>query len=267
LLVYLDAKRTMPEDAFPRIEATLSKQFESQGIKDLMKRAKVSNRAEMDAKLRKLGTSLDREKRNFMQNMLAKQWIHEQINPNKEITHAQMLDWYEHHLAEFEKPARARWEELKVNLSSHSRKEAAFAAIAAMGNRVQRGEPLTQVAAGSDGTTASEGGRRDWIKKDILACKELDRALFGLPVGQLSPIIESRTGYYIIRVTGRDDVTRTPYREAQKIIRDKIRQERTAEQLKAYITKLKAQTPVWTVFDAEDRAAAELSRQKTPSRY
>ena len=267
VLVYLDAKRTIPAEGFPQIEESLAKQFETVGVKDLMKRAKVKTRAEMDEKLRGLGTSLEREKRNFMQSMLAKQWIREQINFDEEVTHHQMQDWYQQHLAEFEKPARARWEELKVSFSSHSSRREAYAAMVSMGNRVQQGVPLAQVAAAeSDGATSDDGGRQDWMAKGSLACEELDRALFGLPVGQLSPIIESDSAFYIIRVTQREEAARTPFREAQTEIRDKIRQQRIREQLQAYITRLKQQTPVWTIFDAEEKAA-QISERQPPSRY
>jgi len=267
MLIYLDAKRTIPPEGFPQIEASIEKQFESAGIKDMMKRAKVSSRAELEARLKAMGTSLEREKRNFTHNTLAKQWVREQINFDEEITHTQMLEWYQRNLAEFESPARTRWEEIKVDFSSHSSKAAARAAIAAMGNRVMRGEAFSKVAAEADGTTASEGGRRDWIEQGVLACKELDRALFGLPQGQLSPIIESPTSYYIVRVTERQQVTREPFREVQATIRGKIRQERTGKQLKAYVERLREQTPVWTIYDAEEEAAAELSRRQNPSRY
>ena len=67
-----------------------------------------------------------------------------------------------------------------------------------MGNQVFAGAPFAEVAkAGSDGVTAAAGGQRDWTNKGSLACQELDRALFGLPVGQLSPIIEGPTGFHI----------------------------------------------------------------------
>ena len=267
VLVYLDAKRTIPAEGFPQIEETLAERFNTVGVKDMMKRAKVKTRAEMDEKLLALGTSLEREKRNFMQSMLAKQWIREQIDFNEEVTHHQMQDWYQQHLAEYEKPARARWEELKVNFSSHPTRREAYAAIVSMGNRVQQRVPLAQVAAvESDGATSADGGRQDWMAKSSLACEELDRALFGLPIGQLSPIIQSDSAFYIIRVRQREEVTRTPFREAQTEIRDRIRQQRTREQLQAYITRLKEQTPVWTIFDDEEKTA-QISERQPPSRY
>ena len=67
-------------------------------------------------------------------------------------------------------------------------------------------------------------------------------------------------------MTQREEVTRTSFREAQTEIRDKIRQQRIRGQLQAYITRLKEQTPVWTIFDDEEKTA-QISERQPPSRY
>ena len=91
-----------------------------------------------------------------------------------------------------------------VRIDKYRSKTDAYAAIACMGNQVLAGKPLAQVAkAQSDGPTADQGGLRDWTGKGSLVAQQLDLALFGLPVGQLSPILESESGYHIIRVVER----------------------------------------------------------------
>ena len=110
------------------------------------------------------------------------------------------------------------------------------------------------------------GGVRDWTTKGSLASEQVDRALFGLPVGQLSPIIESKSGYHIIRVTERQEPTRTPFLEAQKEVSEKIRQERTRKQYGEYVTRVRKQFPVWTIFDGPS-AKPKAGDGEEPSRY
>ena len=146
-----------------------------------------------------------------MQKTISQQWIHQKVKPDDEITHEEMLgSGIRAHLREFEKPPRARWEELMVRLSKYPSSEAAYAALAAMGNEVAlAGRPLAEVAkARSDGPTAADGGARDWTNQGSLAAEQLDRALFALPPGRLSPILESKTGLHIIRVLEREGLTR-----------------------------------------------------------
>lgn len=249
-LVYLDAKRTIPADAFPRVTQSLAKTFEDEELKKLMKRHDVTSRRDLELKLRPLGSSVEREKEAFSQRILAQQWVRQQIKLDDEITHHQMLVWYQGHLAEFEHPAKAQWEELTVRIAKYPTKDEASAAIARMGNQVMSGVPLAEVAkAGSDGSTAPDGGRRDWTTKGSLVSEVLDQALFGLPIGQFSPILESQTAFHIIRVTKREEAGRKPFSDVQPEIREKIRQERTKKQLTEYVDRLKQRTPIWTIFD------------------
>jgi len=266
-LIYLDARRSIPEENLPRIEETLSEQFEKSELKKMMKQANVETRRELDRKLRSMGTSLQRRKQAFIQRTLAQSWAHQQLDFDEEITYDQMLEYYRRHLAEFQKPARARWEELMVRFSKHPGKADAYAAAAQMGNQVLAGAAFAEVARSlSDGTTAAEGGLRDWTRQNSLVCEALDRALFGLPVGRLSPILESENGLHIIRVTQREPARCAPFLEAQVEIRPKIREQRAKEQLQAYVARLKKQIPVWTIFDDQARDEQLSGRDGRPRR-
>ena len=265
-LIYFDACRKIPKENLPRVEETLGEKFEEKELPELMKMSNVQTRRELEEKLRSLGTSLQRRKQAFIQRALAQTWIHQQLNV-EEATYDQMLEYYREHLAEFERPARARWEELTVGFSKYPGKAEAYAAIAGMGNRVCAGVPLSEVARSlSDGTTASDGGLRDWTRKGSLVCEELNRALFELPVGQLSPILEDKDGFYIVRVIEREVDHRVPFVAAQAEIRPKIREQRTKQQLRKYVAGLREQIPVWTIFDEQGPGEHLSGREGAPWR-
>jgi len=266
-LAYCDAKHKIPKEGFPRVEKDLSKKFEEIALEKLMKQHGVGSRRELEAKLRASGSSIEKRRRAFIQQALSEGWMREQIDPDGEITYDQMMEYYREHLAEFETPARARWHELMVRFSQHASKEEAFAAIAWMGNQVQAGASFEQIAAQhSDGITASQGGRRDWTDRGSLVCEEIDQAIFGLPLGQLSRIITSKTGYHIVRAVERKDVTRTSFLEAQVEIREKIRNQRIQQQLRAYVSRLREQVPVWTIFDEQTTPQDVAGRPAPPRR-
>ena len=163
----------------------MAKAFDDIVLEKLLpKQFKVSSVREIDQKLRALGTSVDRERRAFVEIELTQQWIMQHIKRNEEITYDQMVVYFHQHQDEFTNPARARWEELMVRFTKHPNKAAAFNAIARVGEPSRGGAPFAAVAqAGSDGVEAPNGGRRDWTVKGSLACQELDQALFGLPIG------------------------------------------------------------------------------------
>jgi len=256
-LLWLDAKRTIPEEAYTPLKQRVAEHFETKEIPHLMEQAKVDTRKELDDMLRSMGSSIDKRKRDFIQMAIAREWLRQQSKGKAEVTLDDIRVYYEEHAEEFDHPARAKWEELAVRFSEFPTKAAARQTIAAMGNQVFAGRPLTEVAkAHSQGSTASEGGQRDWTTRGSLACEALDRAIFGLPVGQLSPIIESKRGYHIVRVTEREEAYRTPFTEAQAEIREKLQAEQQKKQGERFLAKLKRETPVWTIYDGDENSSA-----------
>jgi hypothetical protein len=268
LMICNDARNTIPAENFEHIDEGLTKDFEQGQLKRLMKQAGVQTREELDRKLRSFGSSLEREKQSFMRRALAMQWMSEKVKTEEEITAQDLLEWYRSHLQNFDKPARARWEELMVRTAKYPSRAAAYAAIARMGNLVAlAGRPLAEVArAQSDGLTAADGGLRDWTTKGSLVAEELDRTLFTWPVGQLSPILESPSGFHIIRVLERQEATRTSFPEAQDEIRRRIKQERSARKAEQYLAEVRQLYPPWTIFDEAGAPRAELSRRSEPPR-
>jgi hypothetical protein len=258
-LMYQDFLKTVPKDALAGIEDNLRRHFEDSQLTVLMKRENVVSRADLENALRAKGSSLDREKRIFMEQVVAQQWFQQKVKPDAEnsksgdteITHEQMLAWYQAHIKDFEKPAKARWEELMVSFSRHSDRDEAYKAMAALGNRVIAGASLADVAkSSSEGATARQGGQWDWTNKGTLSSDVVEQALFGQPVGQLSPqILESPTGYHIVRVVERQDQTRMSFLDAQKEVKQKIQKERMEQRYKDFVKNLRAKYPVWTVFD------------------
>lgn len=87
-----------------------------------------------------------------------------------------------------------------------------------------------------------------------------------MPIGQLSRILEGPTGYHILRVTERQNASRTPFQEAQKEIREKIRQDRIKKQYREFIERVRKQFPIWTIFD-DSVKKAKPAEPDEPSRY
>ena len=166
-----------------------------------------------------------------------------------------MLDFYNEHSSDYAKPARAKWEQLMVKFSEFPNRQAAWEAMAAMGNRVLRGAPLDAVAKReSQGIRASRGGQYDWTSKGSLKNEAVDQAIFTLPVSELSPIIESPEGFHIVRVIEREDEGMVPFTQAQVEIKEQIKKQRKQKATEAYIKEVKEKAQVWTVFDDENQS-------------
>jgi peptidyl-prolyl cis-trans isomerase SurA len=250
LLVYVDACREIPPDKLPEIRKNVDQAFNENQLPLMMQEEGVANSLEFERLLRSRGSSLDRMRKMFFERGLAQEWLRKNTGGTPEIPHADLIAWYQNHLEDYDIPARAKFEVVTVKTGLKRSRAQAWDIIAAMGNEILGGRPFAEVArARSEGPTAAAGGTYDWTTKGSLSAKKIDEAIFSLPVGELSAIIEDGEALHIVRVTDRELATRTPFIEAQVEIRQKLIEQKRKAAMDEYLAKLRARTPVWTVFD------------------
>ncbi len=250
-MLYQQMLATLPEEARPQIEQKLAEEFDKKQLPTLIERAKVSSAAELDAKLREFGTSIEKQRRQFGEQVLARELIRTKVDAEPDISHQAMLEYYQKNLTNYDRESRVRWEELSVRFSQTPNKREAYRAIAQMGNRVLRNAAFSRVAReDSQGYTASDGGWHDWTSKGSLRAVELDEALFSLPIGELSQIIETSEGFHIIRVLDREQAGRSPFFKEQVAIKQMLQKEKREKQVEKFIADLQARSRVWTIFDS-----------------
>ena len=254
LIVYVDACRTIPEEHLPEIEEKVNRAFDEEQLSKMMESAGVANSMEYEQLLRSRGQSLEGIRKTFFQRALAQQWLQQALGDEVggEIPHADLIAYYQEHLDDYEFPAKARFEQLTVRLGGGRTREEAWDHLASLGNRVLSGEPFADVAReASEGPTAASGGSFDWTSKGSLRSDVLDEAIFSLPVGKLSTILEDERALHIIRVTERIEAGRVSFLEAQVEIRDTLFEQRHKQAIEVYLARLRDRTPVWTIFDDE----------------
>ncbi len=257
-LILVDFRQTVPEENQKRIRQQFERLFDEEEVPRLMQEHEITTRSQLEQKLRESGVTLDQLRREFVDRTLAQQWVREQVGSNAEITHEEMLAWYVAHLDDYRYPAKVRWQQLTVHARDGRTKAEAYARLAELGNRVLAGEPFEQVAReASEGLTADDGGVNDWTSQGSLVCEDLDRALFSLPVGAMSRIIEDGDAFHIVRVLQRQEAGRVPFRDAQVEIKKNLQRERMEKRYNDYLARLRARTRVWTAFERPATGVAD----------
>jgi hypothetical protein len=268
-LLYDEFRRNVPAENLPRVEESLLKPFEEKEVPELMKQLKVDNQRDLERELARLGSSLADARRTFNEKVIASEWARSKVKINEEVSPDEMLEYYQSHLADYEYPTQARWEELMVDKSRFGDEREAYAELTRMGNEVWQlgtrtpvfGPAFTEVAKkSSDGFTAKKGGAHDWTTKGALQCTEIDESLFKLQVGQMSPIIDSGPAYHIVRVLERREAGRKPFTDVQGEIRDALKEQRMRAEMEAYLVELRRNARVWTVFTGNTTAEALMRK-------
>lgn len=270
-LLYGEFRRNVPPENMPRIEENLQPYFVEKEVPVLMKELDAKSQRELEQKLSQLGSSLADTRQNFTERVIASEWIRSKIKVSEEVSPQEMVEYYRDHRAEFEYPTKARWEELMVRKSGiPAQAQEAYSRLAQMGNevwpRVAAGPPATTPLFGdvakakSEGVNAAKGGIHDWTTKGSLKAKIVDEAIFALPVGQMSPILDSGTGFHIVRVLERTEAGCRPFSEVQNDIRDKLKDERMGIAQRKYIADLRKNTKIWTVYTGDVSVETLMSR-------
>ena len=171
--------------------------------------------------------------------------LSQKLKVNTEVTHQELLESYRKNFDSYAKIAKSRWEQLMIRFDKSDSREAARAKIEQLMNQVVHGANLAALAKkSSHGFLASEGGQQAWTSKGALVLKEIDEAIFTLPVGSLSSVIETRDGFHVIRVIERVDAGHTSFLDAQVDIKQKIIGAKRKKAYDEYLAQLKAEIPV-----------------------
>jgi hypothetical protein len=257
-LLYAEFRRNIPPENLPRIEENLVTPFEEREIPRLTELLGLESRRELEQELARLGSSLDDVRRAFNEKVIASEWVRTKVKINEEVAPDELLDYYQKNGAAFDFPTQARWEELMIRKDRFPSPREAYAEMARVGNQAwqaAQAQPnpsapvLAELAkASSDGLNAKQGGRYDWTTQGALKSQIVDETLFSLEVGRLSPILESDAGFHIVRVIERKQAGRKPFTEVQNDIREKLKDERFRSAVEEYITQLRQDARIWTVY-------------------
>ncbi|HEX4148464.1 MAG TPA: peptidyl-prolyl cis-trans isomerase [Pirellulales bacterium] len=245
-------RQEVPEEGFKKFSEKIGEQFDNEEIPKALVKSKLKTTKELDIDLHRTGSSLEREKRAYVERQMAMIWIHQHGKGDEEVTHEQMLEYYRKHEKSYEYSAKVRWEQIQVRFDRCPKSDA-WRKLAEAGNRIVDGAPFADVAkAVSQGPTAGAGGYHDWTTKGSLVSEALDHALFTLPPGQLSPILDDAKSFQIVRVLERKDAGKTPFSETQNEIKRRIRAERNAVAVQKYVGELHGKVQLWTIYDEVD---------------
>src|SRR5438552_3636453 len=111
--------------------------------------------------------------------------------------------------------------------------------------RLRGGEDFEEMARRySQGPESARGGDTGTIARGGGSPPPIEEVVFGLRVGEISDIVETRLGYHILKVIERKPEGPIPFEDAKASIRAKLTAREREERIKAYIDGLKEKARV-----------------------
>ena len=242
-------KSSLKPDQVKAMNAHLDQLFD-QEIAKLKRELKVSTRTELELELNKKGTTLQNVKDNFSTERLAMEFLVLKSEKPEPIDRLDLVAYYKEHAEDYAIPAKVKWEHVQVSYGPERSKVEAKRRIEAAAAELDSGVPFEEVAKKySDGSTAKSGGQRDWMGPGNLSDTKLEKQLFELPIGKLSPLYEGPAEWQLVRVTGREKSSRTPFGEVQEEIRTKIEEGQRQNGSQKLFKKLMEEAVIETKYD------------------
>ncbi len=220
---------------------------------ELMGEGKIQSADELDQFLAQGGMSVGLLRETFFRIQMVNGYMQSLTEDAQSgaTDRLELLEYYRNNIDEFTPQERLRWQEIRVSLQEHGGVDQARQRMQQIRQLLNSGQmEFGQIARQySDSLTAEENGNRKWLTRGALRDKELEDALFALPGGGVTPVMEDDEYLSIYHVARHEYAEPRPFPSVQSEIEAAIRQKRQKDARTKVMKELRAATSVRTIFD------------------
>ncbi|MGH9736594.1 MAG: peptidylprolyl isomerase [Candidatus Acidiferrales bacterium] len=190
------------------------------------------------------GMSWEDYKQQIRNQLLRQKVIEQEVSGKMNISPDQVQQYYAAHKDEFVMPEQVVLSEIFLGTQGRTPEEveAIHKKAEDLHGRIVRGADFTQIAQRySEGQTAHDGGNLGSFKRGILA-PQLDDAVFKLQKGQVTGVIQTKTGFEILRVDQRYQSGQQPLAKVETQIENKLYMQQMEPALRQYLAQLREES-------------------------
>jgi hypothetical protein len=216
------------------------------------------SRRTLDAKLAEEGTTLSAELAALERDLILRLYWRQKLDQAIVINRRALWNYYQKNLAQFTTPRKVQMQilafEIEDLLGEDARNPTNAQRMLARGRALElarqatkalaEGEEFAKVARQlSTGAMASRGGVWPVMEAGNYKQQKVEQVAFGLGEGEVSDIIETEEGYYVVKALTVQPGRVTPFAEAQVEIEQTLRTERERELVETYLEGSAVETP------------------------
>ncbi|QJW99713.1 peptidylprolyl isomerase [Frigoriglobus tundricola] len=194
-------------------------------IREMKKHLGAKTDDDLNTFFRLRGLTLPVFRRQMEREFMASQYVSSLMKETGRLVGlAEIREFYDRHPDEFKSPDRVRWQHLFVSFAKYATPQAAYNQAEALRQKAAAGEDLGALSKQFDhGLAGQQGGFGAGEKRGEIAPKDIEPTVWTLKVGQVSGLIQTPTGYHIVKVVERDYESVLPCdAKVQSKIRDKL---------------------------------------------
>jgi parvulin-like peptidyl-prolyl isomerase len=201
----------------------------------------------------KLNEALIREQ--IAHGLAIRALVIEAVGSKISVSDDEIRTYFERHKETFSTPPQVHLSHILIAVDpawKSEQKKAAADKTAKLRERLAGGEDFVRLAAqnSDDYKSKEQGGDIGWFSPGQLVAA-LEKEVEPLKTGEISPVIEDRFGFQIIKVIERKPAVSPPFDELKGKIRGILKQEKGIKQLQPFIKKLRDEAKVEILLGGE----------------
>jgi parvulin-like peptidyl-prolyl isomerase len=208
---------------------------------------------------------LRREHRKEMQELFRER----KITPRIQVSADDMREYYRMHIEDYTERAQAQFRVIKIDpkrIGGDDARAAALARINAIREKAINGADFATLASvenQDDYLKANAGDPGGWMQRDAYRIDKIDKAVWELQPGQITPVIADGDAFYIAKLEARKDGRVQPFEDQQ--VQDKIHSELARRQFVQLLASIDAQLEGESIVRRDDAlldTAVDMAMQK-----
>jgi len=231
---------------------------------DLIKRLdevrKQNNLATMDdleKAVEQQGIVWEDYKNQLRNGLLTQEVIRKEVGGRMDIGNEEVKQYYDAHKQDFNRPEQVALAELSLSTEGTSPEEIAAVRTKAedLRNRILKGDDFGELAKRySQGSTAQDGGYLGVFEHGQLA-PQLEESVFKLDKGQITDVIQTKTGFEILKVVDHYQAGLQPLDKVSGEITDLLYRQKMEPAMRDYLAELREESYVQVKPGFTDTAA------------
>jgi peptidyl-prolyl cis-trans isomerase SurA len=205
------------------------------------------------------GIAWEDYKTQIRNGLLTQDVIRQQVGGRMDIPSDEVKKYYDEHKDQFTRPEQVELGEIFLSTEGKSPEEIAAVRTKAddLHNRVVKGENFVEIAKRySEGTTAKDGGDLGRFERGQLA-SQLETAVFTMEKNGVSDVIQTKTGFEILKLLNHFDAGLQPLDKVEGEITNRLYSQKMEPALRTYLAQLREESYVLVKPGYTDSAAVE----------
>ena len=226
-------------------------------LDDVRRQNNLASLDDLEKAVESEGLSWEEYKTQFRNALLTQEVIHREMGSRIVIGHDEVKQYYDAHQKDFVRPETVELAEIFLDTQGKTPQEieAIDQKATDYRNRILKGEEFSEIAKRySEGSTKDKGGNLGTFERGQLS-KQLEDVVFKMDKGQITEVIQTKTGYEILKVLEHFQAGLQPVEKVETEIMNKIYMQKMQPQMREYLAQLREESYVTVKPGFTDSAA------------